>query len=78
MEHRKYIKDLLIPHPIWKDGNFWEQTLWQCAIEQVSGCGKKGEYREVVDIEILFSILFLWLYLYYDSDCAVYLVLYSV
>jgi hypothetical protein len=34
-ENRQYIKDLLISHPIWRDGNYWEQTLWQCAIEQV-------------------------------------------
>jgi hypothetical protein len=36
-ENRQYIKDLLISHPIWRDGNYWEQTLWQCAIEQVRG-----------------------------------------
>lgn len=35
VENRLYIKELLITHPIWKDGNYWEQTLWQCAIEQV-------------------------------------------
>lgn len=34
-ENRQYIKDLLTAHPIWRDGNYWEQTLWQCAIEQV-------------------------------------------
>lgn len=34
-ENRQYIKELLLSHPIWKDGNYWEQTLWQCAIEQV-------------------------------------------
>jgi hypothetical protein len=22
-------------HSIWEDGNFWEQALWQCAIEQL-------------------------------------------
>ena len=40
MENRRYIKDLLVTHPLWKDGNFWEQVLWQCAIEQVSRCLK--------------------------------------
>jgi hypothetical protein len=35
-ENRQYIKELLTAHPIWKDGTYWEQTLWQCAIEQVS------------------------------------------
>eukprot|EP01032_Pedospumella_encystans_P009944 gene9944-11660_t len=35
VENRMYIKELLITHPIWKDGNYWEQTLWQCAIEQL-------------------------------------------
>jgi hypothetical protein len=34
-ENRQYIKELLTAHPIWKDGTYWEQTLWQCAIEQV-------------------------------------------
>jgi hypothetical protein len=33
---REYLKEILISHPIWQDGNFWEQILWQCAIEQVS------------------------------------------
>ena len=35
VENRRYIKDLLVTHPLWKDGNYWEQVLWQCAIEQV-------------------------------------------
>lgn len=35
VENRRYIKELLVTHPLWKDGNFWEQVLWQCAIEQV-------------------------------------------
>ena len=34
-ENRQYLKELLLAHPIWRDGNYWEQTLWQCAIEQV-------------------------------------------
>ena len=34
-EHRHYIKERLLQHPIWQDGNYWEQALWQCAIEQV-------------------------------------------
>ncbi len=33
--HRQYIKEKLTTHPIWQDGNYWEQALWQCAIEQV-------------------------------------------
>lgn len=32
---RQYLKDKLIEHPIWHDGTFWEQVLWQCTIEQV-------------------------------------------
>ncbi len=32
---RKYLKELLTPHVIWKDGKFWEQVLWECAIEQL-------------------------------------------
>ena len=35
VENRQYIKEMLITHPVWKDGNYWEQALWQCAIEQV-------------------------------------------
>jgi len=34
-ENRQYLKELLLAHPIWRDGNYWEQTLWQCAIEQL-------------------------------------------
>ena len=36
VDNREYIKELLIKHPVWKDGNYWEQALWQCAIEQVN------------------------------------------
>ena len=32
---RQYIKVMLCTHPIWKDINFWEQTLCQCAFEQL-------------------------------------------
>ena len=35
VEFRQYIKEKLMGHPIWQDGNYWEQALWQCAIEQV-------------------------------------------
>lgn len=35
-QYRQYIKEKLMGHAIWQDGNFWEQTLWQCALEQVS------------------------------------------
>jgi hypothetical protein len=36
IEYRQYIKEKLMGHKLWKDGNFWEQALWQCAIEQVT------------------------------------------
>lgn len=34
---REYIKEMLSAHSIWHNSNskFWEQALWQCAIEQV-------------------------------------------
>jgi hypothetical protein len=32
---RHYLKDRLMVHPIWKKGAFWEQVLWECAIEQL-------------------------------------------
>jgi hypothetical protein len=32
---RQYLKDVLTPHPIWNDGKFWEQVLWECALEQL-------------------------------------------
>jgi hypothetical protein len=32
---REYLKELLSAHAIWHDGHFWEQALWQCAVEQV-------------------------------------------
>ncbi len=35
IEHREFIKERLLDHPLWKEGQFWEQALWQCAIEQV-------------------------------------------
>lgn len=34
-KHREYVKECLLAHPIWQDGNFWEQALWKCTIEQV-------------------------------------------
>lgn len=33
--YRQFLKEKLMGHAIWQDGNFWEQALWQCAIEQV-------------------------------------------
>ena len=33
--NREFIKEALINHPIWRDGNYWEQALWQCVIQQV-------------------------------------------
>jgi hypothetical protein len=33
--NREYLKSTLMAHDIWKDRSFWEQTLWQCAMEQV-------------------------------------------
>ncbi len=32
---RVYIKEVLLDHDMWKDGRFWEQSLWQCVMEQV-------------------------------------------
>jgi hypothetical protein len=34
-DRRQYLKELLISHPIWAEGRFWEQALWQCVLEQV-------------------------------------------
>lgn len=34
-DRRQYLKELLIAHPIWGEGRFWEQALWQCVLEQV-------------------------------------------
>lgn len=36
VKYRQFIKERLMGHPIWQDGNYWEQTLWQCALEQVN------------------------------------------
>lgn len=32
---REYLKVPLMSHDLWKDQHFWEQALWQCAVEQV-------------------------------------------
>eukprot|EP01035_Chromulina_nebulosa_P020475 gene20475-26565_t len=32
---REYIKDLLLLHPIWQEGQFWELVLRDCAYEQL-------------------------------------------
>ena len=32
---REYLKGTLMAHDLWKDQHFWEQALWQCAVEQV-------------------------------------------
>lgn len=29
------MKEKILGHPLWEDGNYWEQALWQCAIEQL-------------------------------------------
>ena len=33
--NREYLKAPLMAHDLWKDQHFWEQALWQCAVEQV-------------------------------------------
>lgn len=35
IQYRQYIKEKILGHPLWEDGNYWEQALWQCAIEQL-------------------------------------------
>lgn len=35
-EKRLYVKEILLGHEMWKDARFWEQTLWQCVMEQVN------------------------------------------
>eukprot|EP00602_Paraphysomonas_sp_CaronLab_P002722 CAMPEP_0185022944 /NCGR_PEP_ID=MMETSP1103-20130426/5650_1 /TAXON_ID=36769 /ORGANISM="Paraphysomonas bandaiensis, Strain Caron Lab Isolate" /LENGTH=719 /DNA_ID=CAMNT_0027555273 /DNA_START=206 /DNA_END=2365 /DNA_ORIENTATION=+ len=32
---RQYLKEIVIAHPIWQEGRFWEQALWQCVLEQL-------------------------------------------
>ncbi|CAE7662112.1 unnamed protein product, partial [Symbiodinium microadriaticum] len=34
-DRRQYLKEILICHPIWAEGRFWEQALWQCVLEQL-------------------------------------------
>ena len=34
-DRRQYLKEILVSHPIWAEGRFWEQALWQCVVEQV-------------------------------------------
>jgi hypothetical protein len=35
IEHKLYIKEILLDHAMWKDARFWEQSLWQCVMEQL-------------------------------------------
>lgn len=35
VQYRQFIKEKLMGHRIWHDGSYWEQALWQCALEQV-------------------------------------------
>lgn len=53
--YRQYIKERLLGHRLWQDGNFWEQTLWQLALEQVG------------DTNVLFCILRFQFLSYYIS-----------
>ena len=32
---RRYLKDQLVPHPLWQDAKYWELLLWECTIEQL-------------------------------------------
>jgi hypothetical protein len=32
---RQYLKDYLLPHPLWQDAKYWELLLWECTIEQL-------------------------------------------
>ena len=33
--NRWYIKEILLDNSMWKEPRFWEQSLWQCVMEQV-------------------------------------------
>jgi hypothetical protein len=35
-KRRQFLKEIVVSHPIWQEGRFWEQALWQCVLEQVS------------------------------------------
>ena len=32
---RKYLREILIGHPLWKESRFWEGALWQLVLEQL-------------------------------------------
>jgi hypothetical protein len=34
-KRRQYLKEIIVSHPLWQEGRFWEQALWQCVLEQV-------------------------------------------
>ena len=32
---RRYLREILIGHPLWKESRFWEGALWQLVLEQL-------------------------------------------
>ena len=32
---RRYLREILIGHPLWKESRFWEAALWQLVLEQL-------------------------------------------
>ena len=36
IDRRRYLRELLVHHPLWKDSRFWEQALWQLIMDQLA------------------------------------------
>lgn len=64
VQYRQFIKEKLMGHRIWHDGSYWEQALWQCALEQV--------------LSSLFFLVFLLLIILYGFICLSYILFHTI
>lgn len=48
-DKREYLKEMLISHSIWRDESFWEQALWQCALEQLQSIPYEKKWHDLDD-----------------------------
>jgi hypothetical protein len=44
---RKYLREILIGHPLWAESRFWEHALWQLVIDQLQTIPNDLPWHEI-------------------------------
>jgi len=47
LESRRYLRELLIGHPLWAEARFWEHALWQLVIDQLQTIPNEVPWHDI-------------------------------